>query len=241
MASILQQVAFLQITGNNKLNREQEMDKTVINFAKEIQPEVIQLLYQITITSKRDIDLAPSQREGFSMAILRMYAFTASPNEKSNGVQTATAKVKKLEAPETLKKTSITNETKLDMEKNELQLNAKNWLEEIKKLNLSGALRQLASHCSFKSLKKNTLYLTIDSNHSHLLSDQLNKKFNELLINHFKSVNNISIEQEPESGLTLAKKKSTKHEEQLIMNESRSRSDPIIEKVKDLFGATLKN
>ena len=241
MASILQQVAFLQITGNNKLNREQEMDKAVINFATEIQPEVIQLLYQITITSKRDIELAPSQREGFSMAILRMYAFTASADEQSSGTQTVKTRVKKKEAPETLMKTSIPNESELDMEQNELQLNAKNWLEEIKKLNLSGALRQLASHCSFKSLKKNTLYLTIDSDHGHLLSDQLNKKFNELLINHFKSVSNISIEQEPESGLTLAKKKSTKQKEQLIMNESRSRSDPIIEKVKDLFGATLKN
>jgi hypothetical protein len=170
-----------------------------------------------------------------------MYAFTANTDEQSSGVQTVTAKVKKNEAPKTLKKTSIPNESTLDMEQNKLQLNAKTWLEEIKKLNLSGALRQLASHCSFKSLKKNTLYLTIDSDHRHLLSDQLNKKFNELLINHFKSVSNISIEQEPESGLTLAKKKSTKHEEQLIMNESRSKSDPIIEKVKDLFGATLKN
>jgi DNA polymerase-3 subunit gamma/tau len=241
MASILQQVAFLQITGNNQLNREQEIDKAVINFAKEIQPEVIQLLYQITITSKRDIELAPSQREGFSMAILRMYAFTASADEQSSGTQTVKTRVKKKEAPETLMKTSIPNESELDMEQNELQLNAKNWLEEIKKLNLSGALRQLASHCSFKSIKKNTLYLTIDSDHSHLLSNQLNKKFNELLINHFTSVSNINIEPEPESGPTLAKKKSTKHEEQLIMNESRSRSDPIIEKVKDLFGATLKN
>jgi len=83
--------------------------------------------------------------------------------------------------------------------------------------------------------------LTIDSDHSHLLSDQLNKKFNELLINHFKLVSNISIEPKPESGLTLAKKESIRNEEQKIMNESRSGSDPIIEKVKDLFGATLEN
>ena len=83
--------------------------------------------------------------------------------------------------------------------------------------------------------------MTIDSDHGHLLSDQLNQKFNELLINHFASVSNISIEQESESGLTLAKKESIKHEEQLIMNESRSKSDPILEKVKDLFSATLEN
>jgi DNA polymerase-3 subunit gamma/tau len=241
MASILQQVAFLQITDNKKLDREQEVDKAVIDFATKIHPEIIQLLYQITITSKRDIELAPSQREGFSMAILRMYAFTASADEQFSKVQTVKTKINKPMSPKMLKKTLMTNESESDLEQNELKLNAKNWLGEVKKLNLSGALRQLASHCSFKAFKKNTLYLTIDSDHSHLLSDQLNKKFNELLINHFKLVSNISIEPKPESGLTLAKKESIRNEEQKIMNESRSGSDPIIEKVKDLFGATLKN
>jgi len=241
MASILQQIAFLQIIGNNKLDSEQEVDKAVIDFATKIQPEVIQLLYQITITSKRDIDLAPSQREGFAMAILRMFAFTDNTDEQSSETQIVPATVKKSRVSTTLKKTSIPNESAPDIEQDELQLNAKNWLREIKKLNLSGALRQLALHCSFKALKQNTLYLTIDSDHGHLLSDQLNQKFNELLINHFASVINVSIEQESESGLTLAKKESIKHEEQLIMNESRSKSDPILEKVKDLFSATLEN
>jgi hypothetical protein len=175
------------------------------------------------------------------MAILRMFAFTANTDEQSSEAQTVPATVKKPRISTTLKKTSIPNESAPDIEQDELQLNAKNWLREIKKLNLSGALRQLALHCSFKSLKQNTLYLTIDSDHGHLLSDQLNQKFNELLINHFASVSNISIEQESESGLTLAKKESIKHEEQLIMNESRSKSDPILEKVKDLFSATLEN
>ena len=241
MASILQQIAFLQITGSKQLDSEQEVDKAVIDFATKIQPEVIQLLYQITITSKRDIDLAPSQREGFAMAILRMFAFTANTDEQSSEAQTVPATVKKPRISTTLKKTSIPNESAPDIEQDELQLNAKNWLREIKKLNLSGALRQLALHCSFKALKQNTLYLTIDSDHGHLLSDQLNQKFNELLINHFASVINVSIEQESESGLTLAKKESIKHEEQLIMNESRSKSDPILDKVKDLFSATLEN
>ena len=104
MASILQQIAFLQIIGNNKLDSEQEVDKAVIDFATKIQPEVIQLLYQITITSKRDIDLAPSQREGFAMAILRMFAFTDNTDEQSSETQIVPATVKKSRVSTTLKK-----------------------------------------------------------------------------------------------------------------------------------------
>ena len=43
--------------------------------AAQLQPEVVQLWYQMAINGRRDLSLAPSSRAGFEMSLLRMLAF----------------------------------------------------------------------------------------------------------------------------------------------------------------------
>ena len=51
-------------------------------FAGRLRPEVVQLWYQMALNGRRDIHLAPSQRAGFEMSVLRMLAFRpAQPGE----------------------------------------------------------------------------------------------------------------------------------------------------------------
>jgi len=47
----------------------------VASFAQRLTPELVQLWYQMAVTGRRDLVLAPSQRTGFEMALLRMLAF----------------------------------------------------------------------------------------------------------------------------------------------------------------------
>jgi DNA polymerase-3 subunit gamma/tau len=63
-------------------------DKTLlINLAQAIQPETLQLYYQIAILGRRDIGLAPDEYAGFTMTLLRMLSFT--PNDTGNaGIKT---------------------------------------------------------------------------------------------------------------------------------------------------------
>ena len=49
------------------------LDATV--FAERLRPEVVQLWYQMALSGRRDLHLAPSPRAGFEMAVLRMLAF----------------------------------------------------------------------------------------------------------------------------------------------------------------------
>ena len=114
-------------------------------------------------------------------------------------------------------------------------------MREVGKLNLSGALNQLASHCSFKSIKKNVLHLIIDSDHGHLVTSRLKSRLNKSLSSHFKQISGIQIEVDNASGQTLAKKKSELNEEQMIMNESRLKSDPNIQEFIDIFDAKIEN
>ncbi|WP_217539115.1 DNA polymerase III subunit gamma/tau [Stenotrophomonas sp. GbtcB23] len=44
-------------------------------FGQRLRPEVVQLWYQMALSGRRDLHLAPSPRAGFEMAVLRMLAF----------------------------------------------------------------------------------------------------------------------------------------------------------------------
>jgi DNA polymerase-3 subunit gamma/tau len=43
--------------------------------AAQLRPELVQLWYQMALNARRDLNLAPSPRAGFEMAVLRMLAF----------------------------------------------------------------------------------------------------------------------------------------------------------------------
>src|SRR5688572_12788434 len=47
----------------------------VVAFAARLSPDLVQLWYQIAVTGRRDLGLAPSPRTGFEMSLLRMLAF----------------------------------------------------------------------------------------------------------------------------------------------------------------------
>ncbi|MBN8726792.1 MAG: DNA polymerase III subunit gamma/tau [Xanthomonadales bacterium] len=50
-------------------------DATLVSMAGRIHPEDVQLWYQMAVTGRRDLPLAPTPRVGFEMALLRMLAF----------------------------------------------------------------------------------------------------------------------------------------------------------------------
>ena len=53
--------------------------------AAQIPPEELQLFYQIALTGQRDLPLAPDERSGFEMVMLRMLAFRPDANEGTPG------------------------------------------------------------------------------------------------------------------------------------------------------------
>ena len=242
MASFLQKIAFVQLSSNDDNSPNPEDTKTIRGFAESATPELIQLLYQISITSKRDIEIAPSPREGFSMAMLRMLAFTSNTIPTQNQNKEQNLKVKKPAAGKINKDTKKENlQSKAsDSKQNEKKITEKNWLLKVERLNLSGTLKQLISHCSYKSIKKNVLHLIVDSDHDHLLTEQMMSRLNESLVNNFKEISEIKIEVDNTNGKTLAKKKSELIEEQKIMNKSRTKSDPNIQEFIDTFGAKIE-
>ena len=63
---------------------------------------------------------------------------------------------------------------------------------------------------------------------------------NSYLINHYDGFKKVLIQIEKEDGDTLAGEVKIKNKEQIIMNESRASSDPVVQEYVDLFGATIE-
>jgi DNA polymerase-3 subunit gamma/tau len=78
LAQLLHQIAIAQTVPESIADDLPER-AALIQLAKNISPEILQLYYQIAILGRRDIGLAPDEFAGFTMTLLRMLSFT--PNE----------------------------------------------------------------------------------------------------------------------------------------------------------------
>ena len=62
-----------------------EDDAHLLEFAKRLKPEDIQLYYQIALLGQKDLPLAPDPRAGFEMVLMRMFAFLPDNGAGSEG------------------------------------------------------------------------------------------------------------------------------------------------------------
>jgi DNA polymerase-3 subunit gamma/tau len=74
LASLLQKIASAQVVPESVLDDWPEAAE-IRRLASVFSKEEAQLFYQIAITSRPDLSLAPDEQTGFSMALLRMLAF----------------------------------------------------------------------------------------------------------------------------------------------------------------------
>lgn len=239
IASLTQSIAFHQVIGASEKTTSNENNPLIDNFAETYSPELIQLIYQIAITSKRDINIAPTSKEGFTMAILRMFAFQPSGSRSMNSPAKPTDNQPKINtSTKTVK--SNTKETN-EKEKNGKMLNPKQWTADVSNMNLTGTVKQLVSHCMFGDLKDQTLKLYIDPENEHHLINRAVISLNDYLLNYYVNISKVNIQVLKTNGTTLAKKKSEATEEQKIMNQSRIKSDPNLQEYMDMFDATIED
>jgi DNA polymerase-3 subunit gamma/tau len=95
LASLLQKIASAQVVPESVLDDWPEAAE-IRRLATVFSKEEAQLFYQIAITSRPDLSLAPDEQTGFSMALLRMLAFRpgstgSGPSQSAGSVNTAAA------------------------------------------------------------------------------------------------------------------------------------------------------
>jgi DNA polymerase-3 subunit gamma/tau len=85
LSAAIQRMALLQALPDLPPGEDEEEDAVLAQLAAKFSAEDLQLLYQIAINSRRDLDFAPDARAGFEMTLLRMLAFRPQgPGPASN-------------------------------------------------------------------------------------------------------------------------------------------------------------
>lgn len=168
---------------------------SIKDFAQAMDPQVIQLWYQMAVLAKKDLYLAPSARMGFEMGLLRMLAFVPVDSQTLAVVPVAKENPKKAmpaikaavipapaalpeAAPPAVAMSEQTTSLKPSPEPNNLD-HSEDWMRMLSGLLLKGPEREIALHASFVSFESPLLKLAYPIN----LFDTLN----ETLINRLQA------------------------------------------------------
>ena len=167
------------------------LEESIAQLAKQFTSEEIQLYYQIALLGRRDLSLAPNEKQGFEMMMLRMLSFHPHLNhpEKINILEK-----KSVEHLDQTKSTVIleneaviTQEEPLEKQSLPPKENkeAINWRHLLSQLELSGMTYALASNCTLEKIEENKILLALSKNHAPMLNQKLKERIQKTLNHHF--------------------------------------------------------
>lgn len=133
--------------------------------------EELQLYYQIALIGGRDLNIAPDERSGFEMTLLRMLAFAPDAGSRVPTRGGTISDAPPIEAP-------VSAELSAAADQNQ-------WFDWVSALNVGGVVRMIAEHSVLLDSPLPKLSICLDRQHDTLLSksqlDQLQRALQELL------------------------------------------------------------
>ena len=189
VSSLLHEIALAQIVPDALDNNIDFRDR-VQALATQLEPEAVQLYYQIAITGRRDLPLAADLRSGFEMVLLRMLAFRPTDANSTERKQySAPVSGTSIQTPVNTNNPAAaakpaTNQSE-PASAAQGQVNSINpWHQMIDELNLSGITKQLANQCVLTQQTDVQIHLQLDSAHKQLLNDTQQQRLEKALQNY---------------------------------------------------------
>ncbi|MDP6436489.1 MAG: DNA polymerase III subunit gamma/tau [Gammaproteobacteria bacterium] len=243
LATVLQQIAVLKLAGPDSLDEDADTEM-LAGFADQLSDELVQLFYQIAVTGRRDISLAPDPRLGFEMTLLRMVAFrpaaAAPPGSVTGGGQQLTpgGSIPRGAAADRKDRRSAASTTP-DLAAR--SPGAPEWPGIIDALKLTGALRQLAENCELIENDASGFRLHISRSNEHLLTDQLRQRLAEALRAAYGDNLRVQIDLVDAVSDTVALREVDDSARKLRAARDSIQNDPDLRQIIDVFGAEIEN
>ena len=256
LSSLLQKIAAAQVVPESVLEDWPEAGE-IRRLATQLTKEEAQLFYQITITSRPDLSLAPDEQTGFAMTLLRMLAFRPGNNGGGGGAAAPTpsappvasaprpasapAPVAKTAAP--VAKTAATVATKPMAPATPVgdADNRPDWHSLMRQLPVKGLVQQLAFQTELQDWKDSAagVKATIVTPMPQLASEASIARLAEVLTTHFGKPIKIVIEKGEIEVKTVAKVDAQIHQEKRMNAEQMIAADPFIQQLEKEFGAKV--
>ena len=247
----IQLITFTQVS-------EEVLDETEIRnsdlkeLSKVLSEDDLQILYQIGLIAKRDMELAPSLSSGFEMALLRMVSFlpgevkdTKKKAEKINKKNNLENKDKNptKEALFSVENNLVEETTREESRKNkgikQLDISKETWNLIFNSLTLDAGTKQLASHCSFVKVDGEVIYLSMPEVKLNLFNGKHRQELQEKLSEQLKEDCNIFFEEDEfnaDSPNQIKAKEKRKIQDEA---EKAIKEDPKVKKIIEEFGAKV--
>jgi DNA polymerase-3 subunit gamma/tau len=247
LSSLLQKIASTQVVPESVLDDWPEAGE-IRRLATQFTKEEAQLFYQITITSRPDLSLAPDEQTGFSMTLLRMLAFrpggggggatapSAPPVASVRPSSAApSAPAAKVSAPAMKVATAPTTPATAS------SADRPDWHSLMRQLPVKGMVQQLAFQTELQDWVDSAtgVKATIVTPMPQLASDASIGRLADALTAHFGKPVKIVIEKGEVEGKTVAKVDAQIHQEKRMNAEQMIAADPFIQQLQKEFGATV--
>jgi DNA polymerase III subunit gamma/tau len=226
LASTLHLIAVAQSVPE-ALPEEAAAPERLLALSARIDPEDTQLYYQIALNARRDLHLAPDDYAGFTMALLRMLAFTPGIGDRGSGAG------KKPEAPSRPQPQPAKQSVPEGVATTE-------WTALVGQLKLSGAVKQLALNCELAERTDDRLLLRVAETNKGLL-DTFGPRLTSVLEKHFGQGVRVRIELGALSGATPAALAQQARDRRQDEAEASIRDDAFVNAMVRDFGATVSN
>jgi DNA polymerase-3 subunit gamma/tau len=242
LLSSLQQIAIAQNVPDGVDENLEERD-AILALAREMSAEDVQLYYQIGLIGRRDLPLAPDQRGGLEMVLLRMLAFRpldSRPDESSPrtpagaatpAVNTAARVARAQPTPAVAAPRSPQNPTTGE--------GADDWRTLVECMQLKGMLRELAMNCAVKRRDDSRWAVELDAGCRQLLNRERQQRLQEALSDCLQKRVQLEIEVAGEVRDTPAVQQRAEAQMRQTAAVDTIESDPNVKAIQEAFDATL--
>jgi DNA polymerase-3 subunit gamma/tau len=224
LATLLHRIALVQLVPQ-ALAADDPDHAAVAALAAEFGAEDIQLLYQIALTGRQDIGLAPDDYAGFTMTLLRMLAFMPATGDaiKQNVANIAVKRVSADAPAGELKKKPFDGD----------------WNTLINRLPLAGMERMLAHNCELVAWQEGYIQLRVPHAQRHLNNRAYQDRLKLALEQHLRAKLKLEIDVGPGNGGTLAEIRDRENEQRLGTATAAIDDDPFVRDLIENFGARV--
>ncbi|TLY81527.1 MAG: DNA polymerase III subunit gamma/tau [Gammaproteobacteria bacterium] len=222
--------------------------------ARALSPEDVQLFYQTAIIGRRDLPLAPDPRTGFEMTLLRMIAFrpagewltsrpgAAEPAARAGGSITAAGA-----SPGSAASAAAAGGTsgaagaagRGEGAGTTGSSGGDSWAAIVNALELSGAARQLASHCVLVGRQGPVVRLALDARNQPVRTPAQEEKLAQALSRYFGEPVRLEFQVLSAGAETPALLARRVSEQELAAARRAFDAEPGVQGLRERFGATV--
>ena len=240
LARDLQRIAVYQVVGT--CDAEDDLkEEEYAELAERLPGADVQLFYQVAILGRRDLHLAPDPRSGAEMTLLRMLAFRpAEANQAGEGGASGESQPKPRPAAKPRRDRQSAQTGKAAAAAPAAKWSEPDWSALVAQLGLGGAVRLLASNCTYLRRDGNTIHLGLDPRSESLLTRKRRDELAAKLSAHYGETLSVDVELGTDAGETPVQAESRLADERLEEARQSLEADPNVQALKNMFGAELK-